>query len=60
VNQDLQARIAEQEVWTFKECLGLGALFNVKPRFVIAMVLAQGKDYVDGDKPSVDEKRPRV
>ena len=45
----LQERIAERRVWTFKDCLGLAAEFNMKPRAVVVMVLAQGATYVDGD-----------
>lgn len=43
----LVERIAEQDEWTFDECLGLAAEFNVKVRFVIAMVFSQGKSYLD-------------
>ena len=50
MNDELDRRIREQEVWTFKECLGLAAEFNLKTRFVIVAVLAAGKDYVDGDQ----------
>lgn len=48
MNPALIARIKEQEVWTFQEVLGLAADFNLKPRFVIVTILAQGKDYIDG------------
>ena len=54
MQEELEERIRGQEVWTFKECVGLAAEYNLKTRFVIAMVLATGKDYVDvepGDRP---------
>lgn len=44
-----QQRIEEQEVWTFEDCLGLASEFNMKPRMIIAMVMAAGKQYRDGD-----------
>ena len=50
-NLSLTERIQQQEVWTFKECLTLSVQYDVKPRFVIAAVLAQGRSYIDGDKP---------
>ena len=50
MNDELERRILEKEVWTFKECLGLAADLNIKTRFVVAAVLAAGKDYVDGDR----------
>ncbi len=45
--RSLPERIAEQDEWTFDECLGLAAEFNVKVRFVIAMVFSQGRSYLD-------------
>ncbi|MDG2072639.1 MAG: hypothetical protein P8J55_13170 [Pseudomonadales bacterium] len=39
-----------KNAWTFKECLGLAAEFNVKTRMVILLVLAQGKTYTDTSK----------
>ncbi len=44
----LEQRIDQQEVWTFRECLGLAAEFNLKVRVVVLTVLARGKQYVDG------------
>jgi len=49
MNEELKKRISEQDTWTFKECLGLAAEFNLKTRYVIVMVLAQGKNYADGN-----------
>jgi len=49
MNEELNKRIDQQETWTFKECLGLAAEFNMKTRFVIVAVLARGKNYVDGN-----------
>ncbi len=46
---ELERRIQEKEVWTFKDCLGLASDLNMKPRFVIATLLARGKQYVDGN-----------
>ena len=45
--EELEKRIDEQEVWTFRECLGLAVDFGLKTRMVIAQVLMQGKEYVD-------------
>jgi hypothetical protein len=45
----LEQRIDQQETWTFKECLGLAAEYNVKVRVVVVTVLARGKNYNDGD-----------
>lgn len=52
MNDDLESRIQEKEIWTFKECLGLAAELNLKTRVVVATVLAAGKDYVDGEPPT--------
>jgi len=41
--------IAEQEVWTFSECLGLASEHGTKVRMVIAMIYARGKTYVERD-----------
>jgi len=49
VNEELRRRIREQDTWTFKECVGLAAEFGLKTRYVIVMVLAEGKHYVDGN-----------
>ncbi len=51
----LAERIAQQEVWTFQECLGLSAEFGVKVRVVVVTVLASGKQYVDGSRQRDDE-----
>jgi hypothetical protein len=45
----LEERIDQKDTWTFRECLGLAAEFNVKVRAVVVTVLARGKNYVDGD-----------
>lgn len=45
----LEERIDQKDSWTFRECLGLAAEFNVKVRVVVVTVLARGKDYVDGN-----------
>ena len=47
MNQALNDRINEQDVWTFRECLALAAEFNMKTRVVIALILMQGKEYID-------------
>ena len=43
----LEARIDAQDSWTFHECLGLSAEYNIKVRAIIAMVYVRGKVYVD-------------
>ena len=45
MSQTLEERIDAQEQWTFRECLGLAAEFNVKTRMVVVTVLARGKGY---------------
>lgn len=45
----LEERIDQKDTWTFRECLGLAAEFNVKVRIVVVTVLARGKNYVDGN-----------
>lgn len=47
MTQSLEQRIDAQEQWTFRECLGLAAEFDVKTRMVVVMVLARGKSYVE-------------
>ncbi len=47
MNDSLNSRIDSQDEWTFAECLGLAAQFNLKVRFVIAMVFSRGKRYID-------------
>ena len=49
IQEELEKRIAGQETWTFKECLALAAEYNLKTRFVVALVMARGKNYVDGN-----------
>ena len=49
MNKELEKRIDEQDTWTFKECLALAAEFNIKTRYVVVMVMARGKNYVDGN-----------
>jgi hypothetical protein len=57
MNGELERRINEKEQWTFRECLGLASEFKTKTRFVVAMVLAQGKQYIDGgDSPTKTKK----
>ena len=57
MHEALIKRIETQETWTFQECVGLAAEFSMKTRAVIAFVMMQGKDYVDGpvSPPAVDE-----
>lgn len=50
MNSNLVARVNEQDDWTFQEVLGLAADFNLKPRFIIAVILANGKNYIDGER----------
>jgi hypothetical protein len=57
MNGELERRINEKDQWTFRECLGLASEFKTKTRFVVAMVLAQGKNYVDGDDSSTKAKK---
>ena len=49
MDKTLEERIEEQDEWTFQECLGLAAEYGEKPRMVVIMVLAAGKNYVDGE-----------
>ena len=42
-----EERIASKDVWTYNECEGLAAEFNVKTRMIILMVHELGKTYVD-------------
>ena len=44
---DLEKRIASKDIWTFKECVGLAAEFNVKTRMIILLVHELGKTYLD-------------
>jgi hypothetical protein len=57
MNGELERRINEKESWTFKECLGLASEFKTKTRFIVAMVLAQGKNYIDGGDAPVKSKK---
>ena len=57
MNGELERRINEKEQWTFRECLGLASEFKTKTRFVVAMVLAQGKNYLDGDDSATKTKK---
>jgi hypothetical protein len=57
MNGELERRINEKDQWTFRECLGLASEFKTKTRFVVTMVLAQGKNYVDGDDSSTKTKK---
>ena len=57
MNGELERRINEKDQWTFRECLGLASEFKTKTRFVVAMVLAQGKDYIDGEYSSHKTKK---
>ena len=54
MDKTLQQRINEQEVWTFKECLGLAADYGTKVRMVIASVYACGKTYIERDLVDTD------
>lgn len=47
MTQSLEERIDAQEQWTFRECLGLAADFDVRTRMVVVTVLARGKRYVE-------------
>ena len=49
IQEEIERRIAAQDTWTFKECLALAAEFNLKTRHVVALVMARGKNYVDGN-----------
>ncbi|HCC43878.1 MAG TPA: hypothetical protein DEQ32_05750 [Gammaproteobacteria bacterium] len=44
----LEQRIAEKENWTFSDCVGLATEFGLKTRAVIAFIMLQGKNYIDG------------
>ena len=57
MNGELERRINEKDQWTFKECLGLASEFKTKTRFIIVMVLAQGKHYIDGGDSSTKIKK---
>ena len=52
MNPELEKRIAEKDDWTFPECVGLATEFSLKTRAVIAFVMMQGKNYIDG--PTTD------
>lgn len=39
----------EKEAWTHGECVGLASEFNTKPRYVIALVHAMGRTYIDSE-----------
>ena len=45
----IEERIDQQDSWSFRQCLGLASDFDVKVRMVVVMVLARGKNYVDGE-----------
>jgi len=47
MDEELEKRIDAQDVWTFRECVGLAVDFGMKTRMVIALVLMKGKEYVD-------------
>ncbi len=59
MQQSLEDRLAEQDVWTFRECVGLGAQFGVKTRVVIVTLLALGKNYLDEEPaaPGTSDKK---
>ncbi len=44
-------------MWTFRECVGLAAEFNLKTRAVIAMVYACGAEYLDYEAGEEAEER---
>lgn len=47
MNPELVKRIDSRDTWTFDECLGLASEFGIKPRAVIALVMMNGKTYVE-------------
>ena len=49
MNPRLEERIEAHDTWTFQECVGLAAEFNMKTRAVIALVMMKGKTYVDNE-----------
>ena len=53
---ELEQRIADKETWTFRECVGLAAEFNVKTRMVVLMVHQLGKTYIDSDRDASSNK----
>ncbi len=52
MDPELKTRIESQDVWTFPECLALAAEFGTKPRFIVAMIMMLGRNYVDGKSGS--------
>lgn len=58
MNPELVARIAAKDTWTFRECVGLASEFNLKPRYVIAFLLSQGKTYIDHEEKSGGREPP--
>ena len=57
MNKNIEERIRSQSVWTFRECVGLAAEFNLKTRAVIAMVYACGREYLDYEAGEEAEER---
>ncbi len=55
MDPELKARIESKDTWTFPECLALGSEFGIKTRFVVAMVMMLGRNYVDGEAGSYSE-----
>lgn len=58
MNPEIERRIDARESWTHRECIGLAAEFSTKPRYVIALVHARGKRYIDNEhdsKPDPDK-----
>ena len=56
MNLELEKRIAEKDDWTFPECVGLASEFSMKTRAVIAYVVIQGKNYIDGPQETKTRK----
>lgn len=52
MGMSLEERIDQQDSWTFRECLALASELNMKVRVVVVTVLARGKRYIDGERPT--------
>ena len=59
MNPELEKRIDAKDTWSFRECVGLASEFNLKPRYVIAFILSKGKNYIDHEEKTGEEKSPR-
>ena len=49
MRKTLEERLAEQDTWTFRECVGLAAEYGTKTRQVIVTLMVLGKNYVDDE-----------